>query len=62
MAKALILTIWFVSAISGLSVCLDMLSAANTVENGIGLFSLVLLVIISIKTKCFIKILTIWKK
>lgn len=62
MAKALILTIWFVSAISGLSVCLDMLSAANTVENSIGLFSLALLVIISIKTKCFIKILTIWKK
>lgn len=62
MAKALILTIWFVSAISGLSVCLDMISAANTVENGIGLFSLALLAIISIKTKCFIKILTIWKK
>lgn len=62
MAKALILTIWFITTISGLSVCLDMISAANTVENGMGLFLLALLVIISIKTKCFIKILTIWKK
>ena len=62
MAKAVILTIWFISAISGLSVFLDMLSASNTVENGIGLFSLALLVMISIKTKCFIKILTRWKK
>lgn len=62
MAKALTLTVWFIAATILLSLCLDMISAANTVENCIGAFLLVLLAAISVKTKCFIKILTIWKK
>ena len=62
MAKALILTVWFIAATILLSVCFDMISAANTIENCVGVFLLVLLVAISVKTKCFIKILTIWKK
>lgn len=62
MAKALILTVWFIVTTTLLSVSLDMISAANTIENCIGVFLLVLLAAISVKTKCFIKILTIWKK
>lgn len=62
MAKALILTVWFIIATLMLSACLDMISAANTIENCVGIFLLVVLATISVKTKCFIKILTIWKK
>ena len=62
MAKALILTIWFLAATILFSICLDMISVANTIENCVGVFLLVLLAAISVKTKCFIKILTIWKK
>lgn len=62
MAKALTLTVWFIAATILLSVSFDMISAANTIENCVGVFLLVLLAEISVKTKCFIKILTIWKK
>lgn len=62
MAKALILTVWFLAITILLSVCLDMISAANTIENCVGVFLIVLLAATSVKTKCFIKILTIWKK
>lgn len=62
MAKALILTVWSIVATILLSVCLDMISAANTIENCVGAFLIVLFVAISVRTKCFIKILTIWKK
>ena len=62
MAKALTLTVWFIAATILLSVSFDMISAANTIENCLGVFLLVLLAAISVKTKCFIKILTIWKK
>lgn len=62
MAKILILTVWFIATAILLSACLDMVSAANTIENCIGVLLLVLLAAISVKTKCFIKILTIWKK
>ena len=62
MAKALTLTVWFIAATILLSVSFDMISAANTIENCIGVFLLVLLAAISVKNKCFIKILTIWKK
>lgn len=62
MAKVLILTVWFLATTILLSLCLDMISAANTIENCVGVFLLVLLAAISVKTKCFIKILTIWKK
>lgn len=62
MAKALILTVWFLATTILLSVSLEMISAANTIENCVGVFLLVLLTAISVKIKCFIKILTIWKK
>lgn len=62
MAKALILTVWFIVATILLSLSLDMISTANTIENCVGVLLIVLLAAISVKTKCFIKILTIWKK
>lgn len=62
MAKALILTVWLITTTIMLSLCLDMISAANTIENYVGVFLLVLLAAISVKTKCFIKIIKIWKK
>ncbi len=60
--KGLIFVIWFIVAMVTLSVCLDMLSAADTTENIAGLVLLAILIIISLKTKCFIKILKIWEK
>lgn len=57
MIKTLILALWFLAAAITLSCCLDMVSAANTVENCAGLIILVAAIIISIKTKCFTKIL-----
>lgn len=62
MAKSLILAVWFLAAAITLSCCLDMVSAANTVENCVGLILLVATVVISVKTKCFTKILKIWRK
>lgn len=62
MRKALVFTTWLIAAAFMLSVCLDMISAANTVENCVGLLLLVVSVSISIKTKCFIKIISLWKK
>lgn len=62
MAKALILTVWLLTAGWMLSVCLDMISAASTIENCVGIFLLVLTAAISVKTNCFIKFLKLWKK
>lgn len=60
--KALVLVIWLVIFTVVLSVCLDMISAANTIENCAGLIILTVSTLISVKTKCFIKTITLWKK
>lgn len=54
---AIIITIWLVTYVCALSVCLDMISAANTIENCIGLVLLVTATVISVRTRCFIIII-----
>lgn len=46
------LVIWFVLFIALLNVGLEMITVPNTIENVIGLFIVVFIVIITIKTKC----------
>lgn len=47
---------WFVVFISVLNVSLEMISAANTIENIAGAFLLILTVYFSFKTKCLTSI------
>lgn len=46
------LVVWFVLFIALLNVGLEMVTVSNTIENVIGFFIVVFMVIISIKTKC----------
>ena len=46
------LAVWFVLFIALLNVGLEMVTVPNTIENVIGFFIVVFMVIISIKTKC----------
>ena len=52
MKKFVILMIWFILLMAGLSISLSMVSAANTVENLLGCVILGLVVAISVETKC----------
>lgn len=46
------LSIWFVLFIVLLNVGLSMISASNTIENIVGFFIIIAVVIVSIKAKC----------
>lgn len=50
------LAVWFVLFIVLLNVGLEMVTVPNTIENVIGFFIVVFMVIILIKTKCLITI------
>ena len=62
MIRTLIFAVWLIVVMVTSTVCLEMLSAPNTVENCMGLLAIVAIIGISIKTNCFIKILKLWKK
>lgn len=46
------LTVWLILFVTILNIGLVMMSTSNTVENIIGFFIIIFLLIISIKTKC----------
>ena len=46
------IAIWFILFIALLTIGLDMVSKPNTIENVIGFFIIVAIVLISIETKC----------
>lgn len=52
MSKFVKITVWFILFMAGLTTSLSMISAANTTENILGYAILVLVVAISVKTKC----------
>lgn len=52
MKKFVVLIVWFILLMAGLSIGLSMISAANTVENLLGCVVLGLIVAISVETKC----------
>lgn len=62
MDRIFAIAVWFVATMTILPFCFDMVSAANTIENIVGLVLLIAYAAISVKTKCFIKIISIWKK
>lgn len=53
MKKAIIISLWVICIVAVIDESLNMISKASTIENIIGLLILVLMVVISIKTKCF---------
>lgn len=53
MKKALLLTLGVVLAVAGINQAFDMMTAANTIENIIGLFLLVVVFVLSSETKFF---------
>lgn len=46
-------SIWMVAFILGINLSFEMISQANTMENVVGFFLLVLTFLVSYKTKCF---------
>lgn len=52
MKKFVVLIVWFILLMAGLSIGLSMISAANTVGNLLGCVVLGLVVAISVETKC----------
>lgn len=53
MNKAILISIWFICIVAVIDETLNMVSVASTIENIVGFLILVLMVLISIKTKCF---------
>ena len=49
-------SIWIVAFILGINLSFEMISQANTMENVVGFFLLVLTFLVSYKTKCFTSI------
>lgn len=49
-------SIWMVAFILGINLSFEMISQANTMENVVGFFLLVLTFLVSYKTKCFTSI------
>ena len=62
MEKALLFSIWLVAAIWVWNKALDLISASSSVENLVGIFILLLVIFISIKTRCLTKIMKLWEK
>lgn len=62
MRKVGYILVWLVITMWLTTEALAMVSAPNTVENVVGLALLVTLVAVSIQTKCFTNIKTLWKK
>lgn len=56
MGKVLKITAWALSFFFVLDACLNMISAANSIQNICGVFLLVIMIDISVKTKCFTKL------
>ena len=46
------IAIWFILSVAFMNIGLEMISQPNTIENVIGFFIIVAIVLISIKTKC----------
>ena len=56
MNKVIKIAVWLVLIIWGINQSFNMISQANTVENVVGFFLLVLIFLVSYKTKCFTSI------
>lgn len=54
--KGFKILIWFITFMFLISMCLDMISKPNTIENILGLIIGYVVVFVSIKTKCFTNI------
>lgn len=53
MNKVIKIAVWLVLIIWGINQSFNMISQANTMENIVGFFLLVLIFLVSYKTKCF---------
>lgn len=53
MNKVIKIAVWLVLIIWGINQSFNMISQANTVENVVGFFLLVAIVLVSCKTRCF---------
>lgn len=53
MNKVVKIAVWLVLIIWGINQSFNMISQANTVENVVGFFLLVAIVLVSYKTRCF---------
>lgn len=56
MNKVVKIAVWLVLIIWGINQSFNMISQANTVENVVGFFLLVAIVLVSYKTRCFTSI------
>lgn len=47
------IAVWFVMLMGFINVSFHMMSQANTMENVVGLFLIIITILVSYKTKCF---------
>ena len=50
--KIIMFTVWIMLFVFIIDLCLNMVSSANTIENIIGVFGVVITTVLSYKTKC----------
>lgn len=60
--EVLLFVIWFIVMVFTLNGCLSMITAANTIENIVGIFLMVIILFVSYKTRCFLNIRNLWRK
>lgn len=60
--KGILFCIWLICFIAILNIIMDMVSAANTIENVMGVIIAIVTAFISIKTRCFTIITKLCKK
>lgn len=62
LSDTLLFVVWVIILLATITGGLSMISAANTIENIIGVFLIVIMFFVSYKTKCFLNIRNLWKK
>lgn len=60
--KPVLFCVWLICAVAVLNLALEMVSAANTIENIMGVILIMILVFGSIYSKCFTKFTNLWKE
>lgn len=60
--KYLMVATWLIFFMGGINLSLHLISNPSSIENAAGLIILVVAILITVKTKFFIKFLKIWRK
>ena len=58
----LLFVVWVIILLFVINGGLSMITAANTIENIVGIFLMMIMLFVSYKTRCFLNIRNLWRK